>query len=394
MRVTGEIPHPTSRHGLIALWAISLLCGGCDRRSPPAALQTVSAGTVQQYVPDSGQRFSTSISPFAHVDLAFRSGGPVEGILHVKGSDGRLRPIGIGDKVGAGTELARVRLSDYEQKVKQAQATLEEAKGQLQSAQAAQAEAQSNYDRAKSLYQTASLSKPNYDRAVQQHESANASGQSAEAAVTSAESALEQAKLALRDTVVRAPFTGWIVSRDVELGMLAGSGTKAFSMVDTQLVKATFAVPDYTLSDIRLGQRQSVLLDTLPEPVEGTVTAISQVADARSRVFSVEVTIPNPKDKIRPGMVGSLTLAQTQNVQFHLVIPLGAVVRSRDIPNGFAVLLLETQGGKTYVRNQDVQLGKTYGSSIEVLGGLVAGQRIAATGGQFLSDGQEVRVLP
>ncbi len=393
MSVAGRIPVSRCRRRLFALCAITLLSGGCGRE-PEVRLQTVSVGKVQQYVPDVGQRFSTSISPFAHVDLAFKSGGPVDSILQVKGSDGRLRPLGIGDRVSAGSELARVRVSDYELRVKQAQAALQQAKAQLASARASQTEAQLAYDRATALYQTASLTKPDYDRAVQQRASAMAATQSARAAIANAQSELEQANLALHDTALRAPFAGWITSRDIELGMLVGSSTKAFSMVDTRLVKATFAVPDYALSEIRLGQRQAVLLDTLQDPVQGTVTAIAQVADPRSRVFSVEITIPNPKDTIRPGMIGSLTVGQSQAVQTRLVVPLAAVVSSKYVANGFAVFLVDDRDGKTYARSRNVQIGKTYGNSVEVLSGLVADQRIVATGGQFLADGQEVRVLP
>jgi len=377
----------------LAICAVALAGIGCGRTAGPS-LQVVRAGTVQRYTPDSGQKFSTSISPFAQVDLAFKSGGLVENITQVKGDDGRMRPVGVGDKVSVGTELARVRVSDYELRVKAAQAALEQAKAQLAAAQASQEDAQLNYDRAVNLYHTASLTKPDYDRAVQQYNSAIASTQSAQAGIANAQSDLDTSKLALHDTAIRAPFDGWIVSRDIELGMLAGSNTKAFTMVDTRRVKATFAVPDYTLSEIRLGQWQALRLDTVPETVQGIVTAISQVADPSSRVFSVEITIANPKDTIRPGMIGSLIVGQTQSGPPCLVVPLGTITSSKDIANGFAVFLLEEDAGKIYARRHDVQIGRTFGNSIEVVSGLTADQRIVVAGAAFLTDGQQVRIIP
>ncbi len=383
---------PPRLRALLAIFGITL-AGGCNR-TPAPSLQVVSAGTVQQYTPDTGQKFSTSISPFAQVDLAFKSGGLVEDILQVRGNDRRMRPVGVGDKVGAGTELARVRVADYQLRVQAAQAAVDQAKAQRAAAQANQEDAKFNYDRATSLYQTASLTKPDYDRAVQQYTSAVASIQAAQASIASAQSDLDTAKLALRDTAIRAPFPGWIVGRYIERGMLAGNSTKAFTMVDTRRVKATFAVPDYTLSEIRIGQRQDLRLDTVPETVHGMVTAISQVADPSSRVFSVEITIANPKDTLRPGMIGSLTIGQGQGGPPCLVVPLSAITSSKDTANGFAVFLVQENAGKTYARSHDVQVGRTYGNSIEVVGGLAAGQRIVVVGGPFLIDGQEVRIIP
>jgi RND family efflux transporter MFP subunit len=385
----------TTRVGVTLGLCVGSLCWlGCDRTPPPPALQTVSAGTAQMYAPEAEQRYAVSIQSNARVDLAFKSPGIVESILQIKGSDGRSHPVGIGDKVSAGTELARVRAADYEQRVRQAEAGVEQAKAQLQSAEAMQAEAQSSFERASTLYQTASISRPNFEHATQQRDAAIAGAGAARAALANRQSVLDEARLALRDTALRAPFDGWVIVRDVEPGMLAGSAVRAFSMVDTHLVKATFSVPDRVLNEIRLGQKQTVVLDTMQQQLQGVVTAISQVADPRSRLFMVEVTMPNPGDQIRPGMIGSLTVGQSKATTPRLVVPLGAVVQSKDNPKGFAVWILEDRGGKTFVRNQNVRVGETYGSLIEVLSGLSDGRRVAASGGPFLSDGQQVRVLP
>jgi RND family efflux transporter MFP subunit len=394
MNITRAIEAAHGKRLVLLLCVTSLGLVECSRTPPPATLQTVSAGTVQLYAPEAEQRYMTSILPNARVDLAFKSPGVVGRIMQIRGGDGRVRPVGIGDKVSAGTELARVRTADYEQRVRQLQAVVEQAKAHLQSAKAMEAEAQSNFERASTLYQTASISKPNYEHAVEQKDSAGASVQAAQAALVNGESVLEEARFALNDTALRAPFDGWIVARDIEVGMLVGNTVRAFSMVDIHLVKATYSVPDNALQEIRLGQPQRLVLDTLHEPLQGVVTAISQVADPRSRLFSVEVTVPNPADQIRPGMVGTLTVGQAQAGAPRLVVPLAALVKSKDTSDGFAVWILEDRGGKTYVRNQIVRIGETYGSLIEVLSGLTAGQRVAASGGPFLTDGQEVRVLP
>ena len=116
-------------------------------------------------------------------------------------------------------------------------------------------------------------------------------------------------------------------------------------MMDTHLVKAVFAVPDSSLKMVHLGQKQNVLLDTMEHPLAGVVTSITPQADPKTRVFSVEVTLENPRFEVKPGMIGSLTIGAVRST--HLVVPLSAVVRRLSDPHGFAILLLVEREGKT-----------------------------------------------
>jgi multidrug efflux system membrane fusion protein len=163
--------------------------------------------------------------------------------------------------------------------------------------------------------------------------------------------------------------------------------------MDTHLVKAVFAIPDLSLKNVRLGQRQTVVLDAVQRLLQGIVTSISPQADPKGRVFSVEVTLDNPKEEVRPGMIGTLILGSVKTLP-RLVVPLGAVVHSPTHPEGFAVFLIRNRDGKMYAEAQDIQIGNTYGNSIEVISGVTAGERIVALGGSLLRNGQEVRLLP
>jgi RND family efflux transporter MFP subunit len=367
----------------------------CKKEPPPeAAIQTVRAGLVDQISPDSAERYSATISPIATIDLAFKSAGLIEHIYEIRGADGRTRDVQAGDKVEKGTELAVVRMVDYEQRVQQAQAQVAQADAQLEQAQANLREADVEYARAKNLFESASLVKPQYDQAKGRYESAQASVGGARAAIANARTVVDQTKLSLSDTALRAPFSGWIAARNVETGSLVGNTTVGFSMMDTHLVKAVFAVPDVSLKTVRLGQRQTILLDAVEHPLAGVVTSISPQADPKGRVFLVEVTIDNPKEEVRPGMIGTLELGAVREVATRLVVPLAAVVRSPAHPDGFAVFRIRDRAGKTFAEAQDIHIGNTYGNSIEVTAGVSAGERIVALGGSLLRDGQEVRLLP
>jgi RND family efflux transporter MFP subunit len=389
--------------------AAALWLAGCDKQGAvEPSIQTVSAGAVATIQPDTPERYSATIAPIAQVDLAFKSAGLIERIHQVRGADGRMRNVQAGDKVARDSELAVVRTMDYQQRVDQASAQLAQAEAgaaqagaQLAQAQANFSEAQIEYTRAANLFQSASLVKPQFDRAKGRYESvaasvtaAEASVKGAQAAVANARAALSEAQLSLSDTSLRVPFDGWISARNVDRGALVGNATVGFSMMDTHLVKAEFAVPDFSLKMVRLGQKLPVMLDALQHAVQGVVTSISPQADSKARVFSIEVTIDNPRDEVRPGMIGSLVLGSVRNPAPRLVVPLSAVVKAPSDPNGFAVFRLVPRDGKTYAQAQAIQIGQTLGNSMEVTGGLSAGQPIVALGGSLVRDGQEVRVLP
>jgi multidrug efflux system membrane fusion protein len=403
--------------------ALALLLSGCYKQTAiEPSLQTVTAGAVESIQPDTPERYSATIAPIAQVDLAFKSAGLIERIHQVRGADGRMRDVQAGDKVARDTELALVRTTDYQQRVDQAaaqvaqsEAQLTQVEAQLGQSEAQLAQAQANfseagieYTRASNLFQSASLVKPQFDQAKGRYDSMAAAVKAAEssvkaaaaavkggeAAVANARAALSEAKLSLSDTSLRAPFAGWISARNVDRGTLVTNSTVGISMMDTHLVKAEFAVPDFSLKMVRLGQRLPVMLDAIQHALQGIVTSISPQADPKARVFSIEVTLENPRDEVKPGMIGFLTLGALRKPAPRLAVPLSAVVRAPSDSKGFAVFRLVSRDGKTYAQAQVIEIGQTLGNSIEVTAGLSAGQRIIGLGGSLVRDGQEVRVLP
>jgi len=384
----------------LTLPAAALFLAGCTKQSVPEPIaQTVTAGVAQPIQPDVPERYSASIEPFAEVDLAFKSGGIIEQIYQVRGSDGRMRNVEAGDRVRRDTQLAQVRPLDYQHRLDSAEAQRGQADAQLAQARANFSEAETEYTRESNLFQSASLVKPEFDQTKGRYESLRAAVTAAEDSVKAAEAAVTDANLSLSDTSLRAPFTGWITARNVDRGSLVGGAVVGFSMIDTHAVKAVFAVPDTSLSKIRTGQRQTVMLEALGHEARGIVTAVSPQADPKNRVFSIEVTLDNPREQIRPGMIGSVTLetaapGTTRHPAPRLVVPLSAVIRSPGDPRGFAVMLLYDREGKQYAASQVIEIGQTFGNQIEVTRGLRAGQKLIAIGGSLVHDGQEVHVLP
>ena len=213
------------------------------------------------------------------------------------------------------------------------------------------------YDEAKGRYEADSAAVAAAEEGVK---AAEDGVKATENGVANAAAAVKEAKLSLRDTTLNAPFAGWITARNVDRGSLVDGKTIGFTIVDTHLVKAAFAIPDFRLSGIRRGQKQPVVLEPLQRTATGVVTSISPQADPQSRVFTVEVTLDNPREDIRPGMIGSLILGRTRDSRPRLVVPLTAVVRAPADPNGFAVFRLTERGGKSYASAQTIEIGETY----------------------------------
>src|SRR6201993_2331958 len=362
------------------LFAVIVAASGCQEPTKVAAKSPtpVHLVDVALYSPSEDLRYSASVLPFAEAVLSFKSAGYVTEIKQVAGADGRRRDIGSGDYVARGAILAQIRHQDLKNQLDQASAT-------LSAAQAQNAEATKDYERAKTLFASESLTKPDFDRAQAKFDTTLA-------AVDQAKANVHQAQLALQDADLTAPFSGYIISRNIELGNLATPGTLAFSIADTSAVKIGFGVPDYAVRRLRLGQQFSIHLQNDPKEYNGRVTSIAASADEKNRVFAVEVTVPNPKSYLKPGMIASLSLTGVPKAPVPAV-PLSAVVADPGSAGHYAVFIAKEEGGKWVAHLHQVALGETHESDVAVEG-INPGEKVVAVGAAGLKDGDFIQVLP
>ena len=362
------------------LLALMAAINGCHQPAQVEAKSPTPVHLVDVTLESSSQdlRYSASVLPFAQATLSFNSAGYVTEIKQVVGADGRRRDIGPGDYVNRGSVLAQIRHQDLKNQLDQAAATLAQA-------QAQHVEATQDDERAKALYATQSLIKPDFDQAQARFDSTLAG-------VDQAKAGLHQAQLALEDADLRAPFSGYILARNIELGNLAEPGATALTIVDTTAVKVSFGVPEYALRHLRLGQQFSIHLQDDPKEYSGRVTSIAASADEKNRVFAVEVTVPNPKSYLKPGMIASLTVSGVQKAPVPAV-PLSAVVADPASPGHYAVFVAREEGGKWVAHLREVTLGETHESDVAV-DGVKPGEKIVVVGAAGLKDGDSVQVLP
>jgi RND family efflux transporter MFP subunit len=275
--------------------AAATLCAGCrevhgEAHAAPRPVKVTGARAAEA---QTGIRYAVSIQPYEQIQLAFKVGGYVDSVMQRHGADGRARALQAGDRVSAGSTLARVRAEDYRERVNQANASLQEL-------EAAHAKAELDRDRARVLFAAQALVKPDLD-------SAEAAYDANVARIASARANIEMAQIAMRDTALVAPRSGIILERRIEAGSLVGSGSLGFVLGDVSVVKAIFGVPDSLVHRIAPGQTLNVTTEAYRgSTFTGRVSAISPSADSQSRVFDIEVSIANADGRLRPGMIGSV----------------------------------------------------------------------------------------
>jgi hypothetical protein len=127
---------------------------------------------------------------------------------------------------------------------------------------------------------------------------------------------------------------------------------------------------------------------------EGIVTAVSPRADSQTRLFSVELTVANDGNELRPGMVATVELPEERGAApaVPLVVPLASIVKGADA--GYAVYVVERSQDAEVARLRKVALGDVFGNTIAVRDGLRAGDRVIVTGASLVREGEAVRVVP
>lgn len=362
------------------LLAIITFTTGCGQPTQVSANTPtpVHVSEVSLYSSSEGLRYSASILPFAEASLSFKSAGYVTAVKQVVGADGRRRNIGTGDYVSRGAVLAQIRHQDLKNQ-------LDEATASVSQAEAQQVNATQDYERAKALYATHSLTKPDFDQAQARFDSTLG-------ALNQAKANLHQAQLALNDADLTAPFSGYILARNIELGDLASAGAIAFTIADTSAVKVSFGVPEYAVRHLRLGQEFSIHLQDDPKDYKGKVTSIAASADEKNRVFPIEVTVFNPKNVLKPGMIASLNVTGVPKPPVPSV-PLSAIVANPSTPGQYAVFVATEQNGRWLATLRGVVLGETHENGVGV-DGLRPGEKVVAVGTANLKDGTPIQILP
>jgi membrane fusion protein (multidrug efflux system) len=215
-----------------------------------------------------------------------------------------------------------------------------------------------------------------------------------DSAVASAELALAQAdtiRAAIAKKTVRAPFSGRLGIRQVNLGQILREGDPIVTLQALDPIYVDFTLPQQQLPLVRPGLAVQVTTDALAgSSWTGRITAVNPLVDAETRHVRVQATAANGGEKLRPGMFVSVAVGLPAR-QAVLVVPLTAVLYA---PYGDSVFVIEdaADGNGKVLRHQFVRLGPKRGDFVAVESGIKEGETVVTTGVFKLRNGQSVVV--
>jgi membrane fusion protein (multidrug efflux system) len=253
-------------------------------------------------------------------------------------------------------------------------------RAQLAAAEAQRDLARVNFTRMEGLLNERVISRAEFDRATAEQRQG--------------EARVGEIRAAIDRKTIRAPFSGILGIRHVNLGQYLSGGDALVTLQSLNPIYVNFGVPQQAMAQVRAGRRVRVTGDDLAGlEFNGPITAIDAIVEESTRNVQAQATLANPQGRLRPGM-----FVQTEVIvgASNAVVPLPASAISY-APYGdsvFVVTDLKDQSGKTYrgVRQQFVKLGGSRGDQIAVLSGIKAGDEVVTSGVFKLRNGAAVLV--
>jgi membrane fusion protein (multidrug efflux system) len=248
---------------------------------------------------------------------------------------------------------------------------------ELMGAEAQVKVAKADLDRAGKMIRDRIISQADYDKAQAAHEGALSKASSI--------------RVAIEKKNIRAPFSGRLGIRQVNLGQILKEGDPIVTLQTLDPIFVDFTLPQQQMTQLRVDLPVKVLCDALPGvTVEGRITAINPLVESETRNVQIQATVFNKEERLRPGMFVNVSVGlSTQNKV--MIIPATAVLYA---PYGDSVFIIEKDKERDgeVLRQQFVRLGEKRGDFVAVSSGLGDGQKIVSTGVFRLRNGQAVTV--
>lgn len=233
----------------------------------------------------------------------------------------------------------------------------------------------------------ANNSKEQLEAAINNARQNNQAIKSAEANVEAARAQVQTAEQAVADTLVRAPFSGFISERQVAIGESVTSATVLATLLRTNPIKIQIQVAETDVPAVVIGRGVSVEVPAYRERrFSGTVTAINPAVDATSRSAVVEASIENGDNALRPGMFGTARITREGGMK-GVFVPRSAVHNDPATQSYRAFVIVD---GIAKLRT--LQLGTEEGDSWQILDGLAADEIVATSNLDQLYEGAKVAV--
>ncbi|MEZ5318495.1 MAG: efflux RND transporter periplasmic adaptor subunit [Vicinamibacterales bacterium] len=298
---------------------------------------------------------------------------------------GRIESVGVqlGDRVTKGQPIVKIEDREYKLQISQAEANL-----QVNEANVTQREndlkvAESTAARVQAMFDQGLQSKQNLEDAQARVNSLKSQLLATQSQLVQTQARIDELKVTLSNTSVASPVDGFVSRRNLDPGAFAGANTVILSVVDISTVRLVANIVERDFKRVKPGVEARVEVDAFPgEHFTGQVSRVAPVFDPTTRTATIEIEVPNPGFRLKPGMYARvrLTVEQKPNA---LAVPRNAVV---DVDGQRGVFLIE----ESTARFHAVTTGLSDGEYIEVIDGLNDGERVVTTGALALRDGDRI----
>jgi membrane fusion protein, multidrug efflux system len=270
---------------------------------------------------------------------------------------------------------------------RQEQAQLAQEQARLASVEAGRELARLNFDRMDSLVNEGAITRADYDRAAAEQKQAVAGQKQTEARI-------EEIRATIARKTIRAPFSGILGIRQVNLGQYLSAGDAVVPLQSLDPIYVNFGVPQQDAGQVHVGRSVRITTgDSAGVQFTGHITAVNSVVDEATRNIQIQATLANPRGTLRPGMFvqTEVVVGATRSV---VTLPASAISYAPYGDSVFVVSDLKDPNGQSYrgVRQQFVKLGPARGDQIAVLSGLKPAEEIVTSGVFKLRNGAAVLV--
>ncbi len=338
-----------SLRAALLLGAATLTLSACGHRQPaaPAAKPPLATIMLREQIAPRERVWDGTVEAVHQATLSAQTSGRVLEL-----------PFDVNDYVPQGAVVVRFTAVEQSAAVNAAQA-------QVRSAQAAYKDAEAQYQRIAAVYARRLVSKAQMDQTTAQRDAAKA-------ALDAAQANRRQASESANYTVVRAPYSGIVTKRFVQVGEAVQPGQPLISGLSLDQLRVEAQVPQSDVNVIRRFGRAWVFYDGGRKRVEATKVIVFPYADATTHTFTVRLELPTVETGLNPGEV--VKVAFMIGSRPRLLVPDSAIVRRGEMVGVYVV-----KGDGVMLRQ--VRLGDRFGNDAEVLAGLAPGEQVAADPG-------------
>lgn len=321
--------------------------GGRPQQAPtPVAVAPAFTGDIASYY-----QATASLEAEKEARVLARASGVVGSIVAEEG-----------DLVAEGDALLTIANPEYKYRLQQAEATTRNLKAKFERFEAMMAE----------------------ELATEEEY------QAARSDLANAEAEEGLARLNLSYTTVRAPFSGRVTSRLVDVGQNMSVGNEVMVMADFDPLLAKVHVPSRQFNELKQDQTVQLVLDSNAEQLDGRIKLISPVIDPTSGTIKITVEIPDYPASTRPGDFAEVSIV-TELRTGSLLVPRAAVFTDKGETIAY-VALRDDESGMSAER-RIVTTGFTDDTNTEIISGLELGEKVVVKGQRSLKHGSAIRVL-